>query len=362
MTRIFLIVLSGMFSFAPYIQAAPLANTVPVQFVSAQPVADAYQSAMDPGLLFPGYRDGHASLSVTETWFFGSSTTDSGNLQAAAPILPDPPYFEGHASNGPVWAEYFADILGTDATASAFGGTNYAMGGARTNVLSLGFIPPITAQVVGYLSDNGFVADSQALYVFQTAANDLPVAKLEEPEVAKQIMQGAVASTGTFMADLYFAGARNFMLLTLPELPTVPVGAVLPDGTNLVRLANDGFRSIASDFEAMGASVWVVDVHRLVNEVVDDPRAFDLEVAHCSFMGKDALAVIGGDITPEPCEPSVPVDQYMMFDAEHFTTVMHDILAHEALGELCAGRRPIDASPNRPCIVMGNKSAHRELP
>lgn len=302
--------------------------------------------------LFAHGQKGLDSLTITETWFFGSSTTDSGAFQAAVPIIPDPPYFQGRFSNGPVWAEYFADILGTDATASAHGGTNYAFGAARTNVVSFGFIPPITTQVAEYLADVDLAADPQALYVLKTAANDLTAAKLQPPETAKEIMQSTVASTKEMIADLYEAGARNFMLLTIPELPTASTSAVLPDDTNLAELINDGLLQIAEEYEKKGASVWLLDLHSLIRDVVEDPKAFGLETVHCSYMGKNSLDILSGDLTPEPCEPLVSVDSYMMFDNQHYTTAMHDIVAQEAVNQLCAGHILEDAAPRRPCIVV----------
>lgn len=270
---------------------------------------------------------------VTETFFFGSSTTDAGNLNAAVPgLLPSPPYFADRASNGPVWAEYFADLLGTDATASALGGTNYAVGGARTCVVNFGFIPPVTAQVSDYLGDVASVADPRALYVFQNAANDLTVAKLQPPETAKQTMTAAVECTEAMLTDLYNAGARRFVVMTVAELPTAPISPILSDGTNLATLVNDGFADLAAEFRGRGAHVALFDLHGLVAEVVEDPDAFGLQVTECSFMGKSSLSIIGGDLAPEPCEPTVPVERYMMFDDEHFTTAMHEIVAHELFG------------------------------
>lgn len=347
-----LLLMAGTFAISSYSEAGTANDATHEPSLIPDATTEEGVSTLSLVRLFAPRQKGLDSLSVTETWFFGSSTTDSGNFQAAVPIVPDPPYFQGRFSNGPVWAEYFADILGTDATASAFGGTNYAFGAARTTEVSFGFIPPITTQVADYLIEVGLTADPDALYVFQTAANDLTAAKLEPPETAKQIMRDAVAATETMVADLYEAGARSFMLLTVPEKPTAPTSAILPDGTNLAQLANEGFEEIASDLEAMGAGVWLADQHALANDVVDDPDRYGLEVVRCSFMGKSALDVLAGAVTPRPCEPSVPVDEYMMFDNEHYTTVMHKILAHEALSELCAGQRPTDTSPDRPCIFI----------
>lgn len=116
--------------------------------------------------------------------------------------------------------------------------------------------------------------------------------------------------------------------MTMPERPTT-MGATLPDGTNLVELVNDGFEALAADFEGRGAHVALFDLHGLVADVVENPDAFGLQITECSYMGKDFGAILGGDRTPGPCEPTVPVEDYMMFDAEHFTTAMYDIVARE---------------------------------
>lgn len=269
-----------------------------------------------------------AARDVTETFYFGSSTTDAGNLHAVTSIFPSPPYFDGRASNGLVWAEYFAESLGTDATASAFGGTNYAWAGARTGVVTFGFIPSITMQVAAYLGDVGPVADRRALYVFQTGANDLTAAKSQQPETAKQTMTEVVELTEMMLTDLYNAGARRFVLITVPELPTAPTSPILPDGTNLATLVNDGLAELAREFEGRGAHIALFDLHGLVTAIVGDPADFGFEVTECSFLGTDLFGIIGG-ATPRPCEPTVPVERYMMFDDDHYTTTMAETVAAE---------------------------------
>lgn len=218
--------------------------------------------ACDDAPLAPTGSDGSALVNasaagqdVTETYFFGSSTTDAGNLNIAVPgVLPSPPYFMGRASNGPVWAEYFADLLGTDATPSFLGGSNYAVGGARTCVVNLGFIPPITAQVADYLTDAASIEDPRALHVLQSGANDLTAAKLQPPQTAKQTMRAAVQCTEAMLTDLYNAGARSFVVTTLPALPTAPTSPILPDGTNLATLTNDAFCGPGSRFTSPGGT------------------------------------------------------------------------------------------------------------
>jgi outer membrane lipase/esterase len=285
---------------------------------------------------------------VSATIFFGSSTTDSGNFNLFVP-LPSPPYVGGRTSNGPVWAEYFADSLGTEARPSFLGGTNYAFAGARTGVVNFGFIPPLTTQVENYLADVGGSADRRALYVVQAGSNDLSTAALAPPDVARQIIADTLAFTENIVSDLQAAGARRFVLLSVPELPTAPVSPVLPDGTNLAELMNDGFREIAEDLGGRGVRIGVYDLHGLVADVRADPAAFGLQVTECSFMGKSSLdIIISGDTTPEPCEPAVPVEDYMMFDDEHYTTTMSQIVADEAV----ACRRFLRGAGNAPPVSV----------
>jgi outer membrane lipase/esterase len=266
---------------------------------------------------------------VSATIFFGSSTTDTGDFNATILPVPSPPYFDGRFSNGPVWADYFADLLGRGATASALGGTNYAVGGARTGVVNFGIVPPITAQVSDYLASVGGSADPRALYLLQAGTNDITAAVAQPPETAKQIVADTIAFTELVVSTLRDAGARYFLLLLNPEKPTAPIGPVLPDGTNVVEVMNDGFRAIAADLSGAGVRIGVFDLHGLVAEVVADPSAFGFEVTQCSYMGKSGVAVVLGDTTPEPCEPAVPANKYMMFDDEHYTTPMHALIAKE---------------------------------
>jgi outer membrane lipase/esterase len=154
-------------------------------------------------------------------------------------------------------------------------------------------------------------------------------------------MRDAVVLTGSMIDDLKHAGARNFVLFSVAEKPTAPVSPVLPDGTNLARLANDGFEELVESYRRSGTHVALFDLHGLVEEVVANPAAFGFDVTGCSFMGRSSLEVIFGSTTPDPCEPTVPVERYMMLDDEHFTTQMHRIVAEELFAVLCSIPAPL---------------------
>jgi outer membrane lipase/esterase len=95
----------------------------------------------------------HASA-YSALYIFGDSLSDSGNNAIVlapnttpVPIsgndfIPTFPYASGHYTNGPVWAQDFAAVLGLSASPSLLGGTNFAFGGARTGPLNPGQFPP----------------------------------------------------------------------------------------------------------------------------------------------------------------------------------------------------------------------------
>src|SRR5690606_22853056 len=94
----------------------------------------------------------------SQSYFFGDSLTDSGHYR---PVLvqmigPDGALIGKFTTNpGLVWAEYLAAYYGTDASTDGDGGTNYAVGGARAGVDTVGGLgptPSLATQVGAYLA------------------------------------------------------------------------------------------------------------------------------------------------------------------------------------------------------------------
>src|SRR5262245_53919145 len=110
----------------------------------------------------------------TNVFFFGDSITDTGRNAPSDPpnnalgLVTTYGYDANRWTNngGSVWAEGFAAALGHSATSrDIIGGTNYAVGGSRTDQLA--------AQVTLFSSDVAGVADPGALYVVWSGGNDL---------------------------------------------------------------------------------------------------------------------------------------------------------------------------------------------
>ncbi|WP_166424293.1 SGNH/GDSL hydrolase family protein [Paraglaciecola sp. 20A4] len=139
---------------------------------------------------------------------FGDSLSDTGALTYLAPAFcPPDPYADCRFSNGPVWVELLADELGLSATTAyaGTGGTNYAIGGQRTdNVLE--------EQIPGFLALNGGVADADALYVIWAGGNDF----LQNNPVDTYTPMSAVTNIIDSVLSLSAAGAMDFLIPNLP--------------------------------------------------------------------------------------------------------------------------------------------------
>ena len=67
---------------------------------------------------------------IKDVYVFGDSLSDNGNIYVASggALPPSPPYYQGRFSNGPVWVETLAAMLGARLNDFAVGGAFTGMG------------------------------------------------------------------------------------------------------------------------------------------------------------------------------------------------------------------------------------------
>lgn len=176
------------------------------------------------------------AASFSDIVFFGDSLSDTGNLNiATGGAQPGAgAYFGGRFSNGPLWTEVFAGLLGQpgDAVASFAGGNNYAFAGARTGTSDSP--PGLLAQAVGLWGASHAAADPNALYVVVGGGNDVRDARTAfsgttAADAAGR--QGLIAQAGTNLGQTlgYLAskGAKNVLIANLPDLQYTPEAVLL---------------------------------------------------------------------------------------------------------------------------------------
>lgn len=237
---------------------------------------------------------GGAAEAFSRVIAFGDSYSDSGNWI--------------RLTNGPVWVEHLGDYLGIpDAgLASAAGGDNYAVSGAR----AVGDHPIfLDAQLARYF-DAEPVGDPDALYLIFIGWNDL-----EPGTNAAAVTAEAIELA---VERLVAHGAMTVAVLEISNKATTPryldSGLLtLVDLTTDVISANAMIRSAQS---VAATRVEVVDIYALTTEVYLTPGEYGFANAtnHCSY---DPV-----------CEGLA------WWDPVHPTTAFHRLIARRVVGVL----------------------------
>lgn len=278
---------------------------------------------------------------------FGDSLSDPGNAfvllreveVAPFALIPAAPYARGglHFSNGQTWVEQLAGQLGArlsagPALAKPKMFANYAVGGARAR--SEGVFD-LSVQVNMFLADVDRTAPADALYVVFIGSNDVRDALgalVTDPSgaISFGILTQALDAVRANLEALNDAGARNFLVLNVPNLALVP--AVRGQGPAaqgaaqvLAAQFNFGLENILAGLEAArDVRVVRLDVFSLIGEIVADPGAVGLTEAEQSCITPDTR------ISPFCSRP----DTYLFWDGIHPTRAGHRILAMRAADAL----------------------------
>jgi outer membrane lipase/esterase len=301
--------------------------------------------------------------SASDLVVFGDSLSDPGNyfvetgesVSAPYQLVPDAPYTVGghHFSNGRTWIEQLARRLHVPTSAgpalrSPGVFTNYAYGRSRARPNASSFADfDLGAQVILFLTDFGGVAPSDATYVLWTGSNDTRDALgalSTDPSGATSaaVVEAAITATANNMIALYGAGARNFLVLNVPNIAITP--AVRALGTQnpvipviaeqLARSYNAGLSFALDQLEGLlpGVHILRLDIFALLDDIVADPLSAGLTDATGSCL---TFGVVGGAICTQP-------NRYLFWDGTHPTAAGHAAVADAAAPLLAArsSRRP----------------------
>ncbi len=164
---------------------------------------------------------------ITGLFVFGDSLSDSGNLFAltSGAEPPSPPYFDGRFSNGPVWVETLAELLGLDESRVNI----QAIGGAFTDTRNSNdlLIPGpddngILSQVANFAAAGGEIERDDLVVVWGGAINYIFDLGSDPEDVVDDLVQA--------IEELAALGGRLFLVPNLPNLGDTPLQAFLPPG------------------------------------------------------------------------------------------------------------------------------------
>jgi len=280
-----------------------------------------------------------APVAFESIYAFGNSFVETGNhFLLTGGAIPQPPYFDGRFSDGPLWIDDLADRAGLTMKPSEAGfdpatdrAVSFAYGGAGTG---LGNPSPAGVPVPGLLSQvaifrdaldaAGRPADPDALYVVWGGSNDYLLNVTSGPAET-------VGNIRTAVEQLFDAGARRFLVPNLPDLGGTP--AVVEAGlselfTGLTLGHNQLLAAALSDLESAlpDAEVIPLDVFALFEQILADPAAFGFS----TDLGAGPAA--GCIFPPFACTPGVGGTEMVFWDEVHPSAGVHRLIAAEALG------------------------------
>ena len=274
---------------------------------------------------------------------FGDSLSDAGNVSISSfgnlPVSGI--YSGGRFSNGNVWVQDLALNLGLPPVKpSLAGGMDYAIGGAETGATAVHAAN--ATDLPGQLGQ--FVASvphpsSTALYTVWAGSNDvLSIANSTETPAQQQAsVQQAVTNETNMIAALIAHGAKNLVVLNVPDLGKTPYEMARPasdaTATTLAQTYNAELGAAMQQIMASGAaSIDYVNTFGLLDTAIADPAAYGFTNV--------TQAVWTGNLTDSHsgnlAATGAAQNGYLFFDGLHPTASTHALLA-EAVTQSLTG-------------------------
>lgn len=337
----------------------------------------------------PAFAQSAPKSPFSQTIFFGDSLTDGGYFRPMLINLVGPNgAIIGRFTTNPgyLWADYLSSYYGGNANPAWTGnttltptpgtGSNWAVGGARVKIDSvggLGYTPSLVSQYNAYLAAGNKV-DPNALYTVWGGANDIfaatsayqtayvstllgggtaAQADAAGSAAAQAIIGTAVGDQITLIGAMTSAGARYILVPTIPDIGLTPDAAAggaqgIALGTALSTAYNGG---LYAGLATAGLHVIPVDTFHFLQEVVASPSTYGLtNVTSAACQPQPAPAGSSSLF----CSPASTVpngaNTYLFADGVHPTSA-----AHQALGDLAIamidGPRSIAVLPHSAGVV-----------
>jgi phospholipase/lecithinase/hemolysin len=209
---------------------------------------------------------------------FGDSLTDNGNLYAYMwGYLPiSPPYYQGHFSNGPIWAEYlYQDWYGEQ---NVGGFQDYAVGGAGAVISRKGNLPfTLSIEVDDYLYWHTHDKPTTSLFAIWIGANNY----LNGPSNVDSITTGVVNAIGDAVETLARNGGNKFLVANLPDLNASPFVQKYGNPSLLKEITDVHNRKLADKIDELRGKypdikLIFFDVNAAFEKAMADPAAYHL--------------------------------------------------------------------------------------
>ena len=294
---------------------------------------------------------------IDSLYVFGDSLSDTGNVFAATngAFPPAPPYFQGRFSNGLNWIDNLStDLLGLAPTpafqiapgqATPTAGINFAVGGSTTGfdntaIPQLGGLQQQVGLFNTLITNNQITptqaANPNALYVLWAGANDyLPTETTTFTPYKNTTI--TLDNLSTAAQSLANAGAKNIMVVDLPDLGKLPLTRELMQANELSNLtAQHNSQLFQTIQDQVGDSVNIIPfkASSFFNQAIANPSQFNFTNVTERCFNRNASPP---SICPNP-------NEYFFWDEVHPTTATHGFVAEAAFNSLQAEAVPEPSS------------------
>ncbi|MBE9104066.1 SGNH/GDSL hydrolase family protein [Nostoc cf. edaphicum LEGE 07299] len=265
-------------------------------------------------------------------YVFGDSFSDTGNVFNATNgiIPPSPTYSNGRFSDGPIWVDYLASDLGLTLNLK----NNFAFGGATTGTENIGLpsLPGLQQQINSFVSAQ--TADPNALYIIWAGTNDY----LSYFFGGVPNPTNTVGNLSTALTSLVTDGARDIMVVNLPDLGKLPFANFDSQRSNLFNTfssthnssLNTTLKSLRQQLSP-DINIMELNVNSLFDRIIAAPDEFGFTNVTNSCISKD-LSVVPIDVPTQQvlCNP----EKFVFWDEVHPTTTTHKLIGELAFSSL----------------------------
>ena len=287
---------------------------------------------------------------------FGDSLTDTHNLFAfTGGAVPNPVYYDnGRFQNGPSYIETLGNNLGLNIQARMLGGTNYAIGGARTRYHAsdvdpvtgppaLGNTPSplsLLGELYWYLSDlstSGTTPTSDTLFVVWAGANDVAdIAMIDAMGgAADQYLAQSIGDMSFIINTLINNGAKNLLIPNIPDLAVTPDMQKLgidAEATAATLAFNEAMDNVLAGYAGLpNVEITRFDTFAFVEDVAADPDAFGFTNLTTPCLTN---FFVSGPTSSDPVGVCTNPDEHVFWDDFHPSAAFHKILGNRMTNAL----------------------------
>ena len=271
----------------------------------------------------------------TAIYSFGDSYSDAGNVWRAdlgtSPI--SPPYSDGSWTNGNTWVQDLSAYYGLPTLEpSSAGGDDFAYGGSQTGSDSLPApqydLPQQLAAFQAQVPD----PVAGALYTVDIGINDvLEILDQPDPQLYQAMAVQSVQTEADFISSLIADGARDVLVMNVPDLGTLPIEVELgPQRVAQVSSLSAFYDQTLQNTLATlpgAASIHILNAYGLFDSVVADPSAYGMNNATSAVWSGNSSDPNSGTLAT-----TVPAlqNQYFFWDLVHPTAGGYSVIAKAA--------------------------------